>query len=52
MSQLERQAQANLEKKPEPAPGFYVTIAIATITGIVLNFLDDPIRGVFWAAAD
>ncbi len=42
---------ASLEKKPRQAPGFYVTIAVATVAGIVLNFLHiDPIRALFWAA--
>ncbi len=41
----------SLEKKAAQAPGFYFTIAIATIAGIVLNFLHiDPIRALFWAA--
>ena len=42
---------ASLEKKPHQAPGFYLTIAVATVAGIVLNFLHiDPIRALFWAA--
>ena len=42
---------ASLEKKPQQAPGFYVTIAVATLAGIALNFLHiDPIRALFWAA--
>ncbi len=41
----------SLEKKPEQAPGFYVTIAAATLAGVCLNFLHiDPIRALFWAA--
>ena len=33
------------------APGFYITIAVATLAGITLNFLHiDPIRALFWAA--
>jgi Mn2+/Fe2+ NRAMP family transporter len=41
----------SLEKKPEQAPGFYVTIAVATLAGVALNFLHiDPIRALFWAA--
>ena len=42
---------ASLEKKAEQAPGFYLTITVATVAGIVLNFLHiDPIRALFWAA--
>jgi Mn2+/Fe2+ NRAMP family transporter len=42
---------SSLEKKPGQAPGFYVTIVVATLAGIVLNFLHiDPIRALFWAA--
>ena len=42
---------ASLEKKAAQAPGFYVTIAVATLGGIALNFLRiDPIRALFWAA--
>lgn len=42
---------ASLEKKPAQAPGFYITIAVATAAGIVLNFLHiDPIKALFWAA--
>ena len=42
---------ASLEKKAAQAPGFYLTITIATLAGIVLNFLHiDPIRALFWAA--
>jgi NRAMP (natural resistance-associated macrophage protein)-like metal ion transporter len=41
----------SLEKKPEQAPGFYMTIAVATLAGVGLNFLHiDPIRALFWAA--
>jgi Mn2+/Fe2+ NRAMP family transporter len=42
---------SSLEKKPLQAPGFYTTIAVATLAGIALNFLHiDPIRALFWAA--
>jgi Mn2+/Fe2+ NRAMP family transporter len=41
----------SLAKKPEQAPGFYVTIIVATLAGVGLNFLHiDPIRALFWAA--
>jgi len=40
----------SLEKKALQAPGFYITIAVATLAGI-LNFLHiDPIRALFCAA--
>ncbi len=42
---------SSLEKKPKQATGFYVTIVVATLAGISLNFLHiDPIRALFWAA--
>lgn len=42
---------SSLEKKAREAPGFYITIAIATVAGIALNFSHiDPIRALFWAA--
>ena len=42
---------ASLEKKPNQAVGFYVTIAAATLAGVAMNFLHiDPIRALFWAA--
>lgn len=42
---------SSLEKKPAQAPGFYLTIVIATLAGIALNFLHvNPIRALFWAA--
>ena len=42
---------ASLEKRPHQAVAFYVTIAVATLAGVGLNFLRiDPIRALFWAA--
>ena len=42
---------SSLEKKPLQAPGFYITIVVATLAGIALNFLHiDPIRALFCAA--
>jgi Mn2+/Fe2+ NRAMP family transporter len=42
---------ASLEKEATQAPGFYLTITVATLAGIALNFLHiDPIRALFWAA--
>jgi NRAMP (natural resistance-associated macrophage protein)-like metal ion transporter len=41
----------SLEKKPQKAVGFYMTIAVATLAGVGLNFLHiDPLRALFWAA--
>lgn len=41
----------SLERKPQRAIGFYVTIAVATLAGICLNFLHiDSIRALYWAA--
>jgi NRAMP (natural resistance-associated macrophage protein)-like metal ion transporter len=40
-----------LAKQPRHAPGFYGTIAIATMCGVLLNFLPvDPIRALFLSA--
>ena len=39
------------ENKPEQAPGFYLTIALATLVGVFFNFWHvDPVRALFWAA--
>ena len=41
----------SLERKPQRAMGFYLTMAVATLAGIGLNFLHiDPIRALYWAA--
>jgi Mn2+/Fe2+ NRAMP family transporter len=43
--------RTSLENKPQEAPRFYFTIAIATVVGIFFNFMHvDPIRALFWAA--
>jgi NRAMP (natural resistance-associated macrophage protein)-like metal ion transporter len=40
-----------LAKQPQRAPAFYATIAIATMCGVLLNFLPvDPIRALFLSA--
>jgi Mn2+/Fe2+ NRAMP family transporter len=45
------QWRASLESKPRRAPQFYLVLAVATILGILLNFVGlDPIRALFWAA--
>ena len=42
---------SSLARKPDQAPGFYVTITVSTIAGIALNFWHiDPIKALFWAA--
>jgi NRAMP (natural resistance-associated macrophage protein)-like metal ion transporter len=43
--------RSSLENKPEQAPGFYLTIALATLVGVFFNFWHvDPVRALFWAA--
>jgi Mn2+/Fe2+ NRAMP family transporter len=43
--------RTSLEQKPEQAPRFYLTIALATLIGVFFNFWHvDPIRALFWAA--
>jgi NRAMP (natural resistance-associated macrophage protein)-like metal ion transporter len=45
------QWRASLESKPRRAPQFYLVLAVATILGILLNFVGlDPIRALFWSA--
>jgi NRAMP (natural resistance-associated macrophage protein)-like metal ion transporter len=40
-----------LDRLPRDAKAFYGTIAVATLVGIAINFVDiDPIRALFWAA--
>lgn len=42
---------ASLEKKPKRAVGFYTTIGIATVIGLLLNFIPwNPMRALFWSA--
>lgn len=41
----------SLESRPKEAIGFYSVIAIATMLGLVIEFLPiDPIRALFWSA--
>jgi NRAMP (natural resistance-associated macrophage protein)-like metal ion transporter len=43
--------RASLESKPSRAPKFYRLLAVATLIGIVLNFVGiDPIRALYWSA--
>ena len=40
-----------LSRLPRGAEAFYATIAIATLIGVFINFLDiDPIKALFWSA--
>jgi len=40
-----------LSRLPRDAKAFYATIAIATVVGVFINFLDiDPIKALFWSA--
>jgi NRAMP (natural resistance-associated macrophage protein)-like metal ion transporter len=40
-----------LERKPLDAKAFYGTIAVSTLIGIGINFVDlDPIKALFWSA--
>ncbi len=42
---------ASLEKKPRDATKFYATIGVATVIGLVLNFIHlNPIKALFWSA--
>jgi Mn2+/Fe2+ NRAMP family transporter len=42
---------ASLEKKPRQATKFYATIGMATVIGLVLNFIHlNPIKALFWSA--
>jgi NRAMP (natural resistance-associated macrophage protein)-like metal ion transporter len=42
---------ASLEKKPKHAMPFYATIGVATLIGLLLNFLHlNPIKALFWSA--
>jgi NRAMP (natural resistance-associated macrophage protein)-like metal ion transporter len=40
-----------LDRKPLDAKAFYATIAVSTLIGIAINFVDlDPIKALFWSA--
>jgi Mn2+/Fe2+ NRAMP family transporter len=40
-----------LDRRPQEAQRFYLTIAIGTLGGILLNFTAlDPIKALYWAA--
>jgi NRAMP (natural resistance-associated macrophage protein)-like metal ion transporter len=43
--------KTSLERKPGDAVRFYSAIAVATLIGLLLNFLHiDPVKALFWAA--
>lgn len=40
-----------LARRPNEARAFYATLAVATVGGVILNFLPiDPMRALFWSA--
>ena len=42
---------ASLESRPAQAKAFYATIAIATIGGVALEFVEvDPVKALYWSA--
>jgi NRAMP (natural resistance-associated macrophage protein)-like metal ion transporter len=46
-----RQWPVGLARRPKEAVAFYVTIALATMMGVVINFSPiDPIRALYWSA--
>ncbi|HKV80670.1 MAG TPA: Nramp family divalent metal transporter [Candidatus Sulfotelmatobacter sp.] len=41
----------SLQKSPSKAPGFYAAIALATLIGLMMDFLHiDPVKALVWAA--
>jgi Mn2+/Fe2+ NRAMP family transporter len=43
--------ETGLDRLPQDAKAFYGTIAVATLVGVLINFVDiDPIKALFWAA--
>jgi Mn2+/Fe2+ NRAMP family transporter len=43
--------KGSLENKPREAPGFYAAICLATLIGLVMNFLRmNPVKALVWAA--
>jgi len=41
----------SLEKPVRSAPGFYTAIAVATVIGLLMNFMHiDPVKALVWAA--
>ncbi len=46
-----RQWPTGLARRPKEAQAFYATLVIATLIGMILNFVSiDPIKALFWSA--
>ncbi|WP_448192729.1 NRAMP family divalent metal transporter [Azospirillum sp. sgz301742] len=46
-----RKWPVGMAREPQEAKAFYVTVTIATIIGVVINFTSiDPIKALFWSA--
>lgn len=46
-----RRWKVGLAQKPDRAPAFYITIAVATAVGALINLTPiDPVRALFWTA--
>lgn len=46
-----RQWPTGLERRPKEAQAFYATLVIATLVGMILNFVPvDPMKALFWSA--
>ena len=46
-----RQWPTGLKRRPKEAQAFYATLVIATLVGMILNFVPiDPIKALFWSA--
>jgi len=46
-----RQWSTGLKRRPQEAQAFYATLVIATLVGIIINFLPvDPMKALFWSA--
>lgn len=46
-----REWRAGLAYRPREAPAFYITVAVATLAGMLVEFAPlDPIRALYWSA--
>jgi Mn2+/Fe2+ NRAMP family transporter len=46
-----RQWPTGLERRPKEAQAFYATLVLATLVGMIINFVPvDPIKALFWSA--
>jgi Mn2+/Fe2+ NRAMP family transporter len=46
-----RRWPVGLARKPREAQAFYITLAVATVIGAIINFLPiDPIKALYWSA--